>query len=355
MAPDVAAHSAKMTLKNRRLSPTAYTARTIGPPRRRVLLGAYVAMLVVSALFAVPRVSAAVKPSWAGGDFWTYDVSGTSLTRPGNGTLRIEVVGTESISVGSKSYLCYNLTEAESLSHSQPFVVYENLSGNAWYRVADLSIVQEDLSGTYVTPSLDLSWPLSVRYFWDPPNDILWPLNAGAVWSTMSSMNLTVTLNGARGWRNTTLLTNYLVEPERAISVPGGTFLSTPVNGTDSTGDRNVTYWSDEVGHVVLHQAFDASNGETQTVRLSSYRYQGASPKPSPFGVIVLMAGVGIGIFVASVAVGLKVMNSRRERKRGGYVSGRPSHVLQPPTSPVEGMKGGSDPEPARVEGERRS
>src|SRR2546429_3451689 len=76
----------------------------------RVLVAAF-ALMLVTAFAIVPGTARANmdKPTWAAGNFWIYSfVSGSSgLTI--NGTLRLDVTGTETVTLNGTDYPSYHV------------------------------------------------------------------------------------------------------------------------------------------------------------------------------------------------------------------------------------------------------
>ena len=57
-------------------------------------------------------------------------------------------------------------------------------------------------------------------------------------------MNTTITILGFPNYSNGRVTADFNVEAEQSVTVPAGTFLTTPLNGTDPSGTFNTTYWT---------------------------------------------------------------------------------------------------------------
>src|SRR5213593_893875 len=76
----------------------------------RVMVSAF-ALLLVAAFAIVPGSAKANmdKPTWAAGDFWVYSFASGSGGLTINGTLRLDVTGTETVTLNGTDYPCYRV------------------------------------------------------------------------------------------------------------------------------------------------------------------------------------------------------------------------------------------------------
>src|SRR5437867_9100521 len=76
----------------------------------RAMVAAF-ALLLVAAFAIVPGTARANmdKPTWAAGDFWVYSFVSGSGGLAINGTLRLDVTGTESVTLNQTDYPCYHV------------------------------------------------------------------------------------------------------------------------------------------------------------------------------------------------------------------------------------------------------
>ncbi len=247
---------------------------------RSLRLAAVLAVTAIVAVAFVPTaLGAMTEPAWTAGDYWAYAMSsGPNVT----GTQRTDVVGTETVTVGGTPYPSYRTLFDSRIVMSGPTPGYVNLTGAAWYRTSDLAQVALDINGTIEMPPF-FSSSIWERVTWDPPQDIQWPLTTGSAWTASTWMNLTYELGGPPPfYANASLTTSFVVAAEGPVTVPAGTFPTTPLNGT-TNGYSNVTYWSPTVGNAALILTLDTTGMEMQRSELTSYRYQaGGADTTSP-------------------------------------------------------------------------
>jgi len=177
----------------------------------RVMVSAF-ALLLVAAFAIVPGTARANmdKPTWAAGDFWVYSfVSGSGgLTL--NGTLRLDVTGTETVTLNQTDYPCYHVAADLKI----PFgagLSYE-LTPDIWFSTATLAIVK---IRAVVAPIANLTTQTTVVIAGSPPQTIHWPLTAGVTW-TDSTVVWTSSTNATRTtWSHATLMTASKSSPTR--------------------------------------------------------------------------------------------------------------------------------------------
>ena len=71
--------------------------------------------------------------------------------------------------------------------------------------------------------------------------------------------------------------TTFLVQAEQSVTVPKGTFTTTPLKETSGNGTFTVNYWSAQVGNWVQIGEHDSSGRSQGQFNLTSYNYQGGS------------------------------------------------------------------------------
>src|SRR5439155_23682596 len=99
--------------------------------------------------------AATTRPAWASGDFCVYAycsaLTGTSIS----GTLRLDVTGTESVSVNGSSYSTYHVPATLTIPFGSLTL---NLPATIWYSTDTLAIVK-------IVPDANLTfgtvWPYS--------------------------------------------------------------------------------------------------------------------------------------------------------------------------------------------------
>ena len=259
------------------------------------------ALAVVLVAIAPPAAADAGKPAWSPGDFWAYSHTGSVFDWVnGPGTYRMEVVGVDTVSVGTASYEAYRLRLTMNGSN-----LIEFHGGDVWYRTSDLSLVKLTYNVT-VTVLFQFTVILTLTH--DPPVATRWPLRTQDTW-TSSSTRSTVTQILPFGPGNPVqalLDTSYVVEATSTVTVPGGTFETTPLRA--QSGERSTTYWAPSAGNYARRQTFDGNNQETSSAELTSYRYQDVGFLGMPLLVWLLIV---VLVIVAIMAVAV-----RRGRRR---------------------------------------
>ncbi len=263
---------------------------------RSFLIVCLVVVTAFAAVAVVPRASAnANRPTWLVGDYWEWRFVGTA---PGvsNGVVRMEVVGVETVRVGGVNYPSWRLQTTENFTTTGGLTSWSNRSGSSWFRVSDLALVKRDVSGTREWPGF--STTVAYRTEWDPPQDIAWPLTTAASWSWAGWMNHT-SMTDAQPPRydNYSLATDFVVEPDTSVTVPAGTFITTPVNGTDVSGDINVTYWSPAAGNYAFLRSYTMGM-QIYYIELVAYRYYVDTAPPTITGVTAVPGNQAAGGYV---------------------------------------------------------
>src|SRR5438445_341299 len=69
----------------------------------------------------------------------------------------------------------------------------------------------------------------------------------------------------------------FLIQAEQSVTVPKGTFTTTPLKETSGNGTFTVNYWSAQVGNWVQIGEHDSSGRSQGQFNLTSYNYQGGS------------------------------------------------------------------------------
>src|SRR5438046_10628933 len=118
----------------------------------RAMVAAF-ALLLVAAFAIVPGTARANmdKPTWAAGDFWVYSFVSGSGGLAINGMLRLDVTGTESVTLNQMDYPCYDVS-ADLKIPSGGVLSYE-VKPDIWFITANLPVVK---FRAVVLPSLSL-------------------------------------------------------------------------------------------------------------------------------------------------------------------------------------------------------
>lgn len=279
---------------------------------RLVLSLAIVLAFGLVVLAATPAASASTAmPSWSAGDYWTYALNAGTLfggTFAGSATMRYDVVGPDSLSVGGSSVPVWKTKLNVSVSISSGFISAQlYLNGNAYFRQSDLGQVQQGFSASYggTTVSFTTSY--------NPPQAIQWPLTAGAQWTTTTN----VTFASSTGSPTTVQETiQSSVQADQSLTVPAGTFTVTPVKQTMGAlaAEYTVYFWSATVGNYVSMRNYYSSNDtEISSVDLQSYSF-GAGGLGLSSIVLGLPLYAWIAIIVIVVVVIAAVALLRRKK-----------------------------------------
>jgi len=236
-------------------------------PSYRRLLPLGLVIVVVSALLlaAQPARADAARPTWSVGDYWEYDILGAISPSGEAGTLRLDVVGQDSLSVGAATYSTHrtNLTFNVTLLGT-PYEIH----GNAWFRTTDLALAKLNFSITV------LGFTSSIAITNEPPLSIQWPLTAGKTWDVASTMTVVTEIPGFPPGTDTSLVTaTALVGADETVVVAAGTFTATPLRQTAPDGNYSKSYWSDETGNSVEEKSYNSTGAETSSMELRSYSY----------------------------------------------------------------------------------
>jgi len=225
------------------------------------------ALLLVAAFAIVPGTARANmdRPTWAAGDFWVYAVGNASAQT----TLSIHVTGTQSVLVNGTSYATYHTTTELSTRSGSFKVTY---TADIWFSVETLAIVE-------IQASINITGLITITISGFPPQTIQWPLTTGATWRSSTVVTAqTAYPNGTKTYSYQALSTDFEVQPEASITVPKGTFATTPLKET-STANASYTlnYWSPQVGNWARIGTYDSSGRNQGNFNLTDYNYQGGS------------------------------------------------------------------------------
>ena len=309
------------------------------PTRPRLLAAAIVASLALatSHVSVAPAASAQMSaPVWSTGDYWVFSSSGSGgIGGFPAGILRFDVVGTDTITVGSSTFSAYhtkvNLTFSQT-SGGTTTTIY--VPGDAWFRTSDLSLAKISLSASL----FGISFSITIVY--NPPPTIQWPLTANASWAIQSTVT-TTTISGSLTQTNSTIQSGTdSVLADTSLVVAAGSFTTTPLKQTisGSTG-YTVDYWSSAAGFWVSERNFDAFGTQTGSMDLTSYSY---SPQGGALDVAVILL---IVVVIAAVAVVAAVVLLRRKRPPTPMPM-QPGAPGYPPAQPPQMPPQGPPPQP---------
>ena len=286
--------------------------------RPSVRMCALALALAIAAVAAVPPARADMdKPSWNPGDYWVYSATDVGFGFGGSpGTVRYDVLGPDTVNVGGTDYPAYRLKVTANATSST--VTFN--AADVWYRTSDLALVQQSWNVTADVPFFGRVI-VSVIVTFDPPLGLAWPFTSGKTWSSTTTITTVTTYGGFTPPPITgTLDDDYVVQAATTVTVPAGTFDTTPVRATETGGDYTIGYWSPQAGNAARQQSFDDTDAQLSSQELTSYRYAGS-------GFLGLPLVVWLLIILVVFLIVLGVVFLRRQRRRG---------VMLPPTSPPQ-------------------
>lgn len=304
----------------------------------RSRLAAVLAALLVAFAFlaAVPSARASMnRPTWSTGDYWVYSFGGNfgngSATFNGTGSLRFDVVGVEAHAVNGTSYSSYHVTATLSIKYSSLTIT---LNADLWYSVDTLAIVE--ISAAVNSPPI-----ASISISGNPPQTIQWPLTAGAHWSSATSVTAREKLtNGTTIPTYSRLSTNFDVQGDTQVTVPAGTFTTTPLKET-ATGVSTgyvVVYWAPQAGNSAKTESYNSNGTRNGGYNLTAYNYQGGSFLSSIYlglsGLVWLIILAVVIIVIAAVVI------MRRRRPRAPMAMPPYQPPVQQPYEPPPGPPG---------------
>jgi hypothetical protein len=297
----------------------------------RVMISAF-ALLLVAAFAIVPGTARANmdKPTWAAGNFWVYSFTSGSGAATFNGTLRFDVTGTETVTLNGTDYPSYHVAADLKLPFGGGLSF--QVTPDIWFSTDTLAIVK--IRAT-VPPIANLTTQTTVVVAGSPPQTIHWPLTVGASW-TDSTVVWTSSTNATRTtWSHAALSTRFDVQADATISVPAGTFATTPIKETNTANlSYTMNYWSAQVGNWVRVGEYDNSGRNTQNFNLTSSSFQGGNFFTSVlFGLPVWIWLVLLVVILVAI-IGVFAVRRRRP----------PTRAMPPPQMPPQEPMGPPPP-----------
>jgi len=298
--------------------------------RLRVLVPAVGLLLVAAMAFtAAPARAAMDKPAWAAGDFWVYAYS-SALTGPTiTGTLRMDVTGTESVTVNGSSYPTYHVAAVLTIPFGS---LTFTLPAEIWYSSTTLAIVKIVATVNLTFGSVSANSRISISG--NPPQIIQWPLSAGATWDSSTTVwAVTTNSTGAVTYTSMPLNTHFEVQTDASITVPAGTFTTTPIKET-AAGSTSfvINYWSPQAGNSARTESHNSSGQSAGSYNLTSYRYQAGSFFTTVFIGLPVWIWLIVAVLVLAAVTGVVVM--RRRKPPAGAPPGSVPPQQPPPESP---------------------
>jgi hypothetical protein len=298
--------------------------------RLQVLAPAVGLLLIVAFAFtAAPARAAMSRPAWAAGDFWVYAYSSALTGASTNGTLRMDVTGTESVNVNGSSYPTYHVAATltikfGSLTFTQP--------ADIWYNSDTLAIVKIVATVDLSFGSVSLKSKVSISG--NPPQTIQWPLTAAAQWDSSTTVwSVTTNSTGAVRYTSAPLRTHFEVQADASITVPAGTFTTSPVKETSAGSTAFViNYWSPQAGNSVRTESHNSTGQSAGGYNLTSYRYQGGSFFTTVFVGLPVWIWLLVIVLILAAVVGIVAVRRRKPRV------GMPPGSVPPPQPPPPEM-----------------
>lgn len=233
------------------------------------------------------------RPTWSAGNYWMYNITGSGVGAV-TGIFRMDVKGTETVTLNGTGYPCYHLTADLKIPFGGgiTFEVFPDI----WFSVDTLAIVKISV---VIPPIGTLTTQTTVVIAGSPPETIQWPLTAGATWGPTNTIVWTSSTNATRTtWSRATLSTTFQVQSDATITVPAGTFATTPLKETSANGTYTMNFWSAQVGNWARVGSYNRTGRNTQNFNLTSYSYSGGG---GFFGSILLGLPVWIWLILLIV------------------------------------------------------
>lgn len=278
------------------------------------VLSIFVCLVSVTWASAPCRAEGPEAPVWTNGDFWEYEGSVQAEGVEIDLTMKLEVGGTEQISVNGSIYESYRLDATVDVKMQG---ITLSVSMKMWTRVSDLASVR--------TRTTVLGETITISY--DPPVPYQWPLEVGAEWSGTTTI---ITESSQLGDSEETV--DYTAEVERttSITVPAGTFetyeIRTTIGGADS-----YNYYAPHVGHDVRVQSSELFGTDTP-IDLVDFKFGSTTPSGAE-GALDLIWYILI-IIVVVVVVAVAILAWRMRRKPTAWPIETPPQ--QPPEQPPQ-------------------
>ncbi len=225
------------------------------------IVAAGLALLLVGCLGLAlqPAKASMERPTWSAGNFWAYNISSGSGPGAVTGTFRMDVAGTETVTLNGTGYPCYRVTSDFKLplGGGLSFEIFPVI----WFSVDTLAVVRIQAT---VPPILNLTTQTTVVIAGSPPQTIQWPLTADATWSSSTDVWTSSTNATRTTWSHSSLSTTFSVQSDATITVPAGTFSTTPLKELSANGTYTTNFWSAQVGNWARVGSY---NGTGQTTR----------------------------------------------------------------------------------------
>ncbi len=281
------------------------------------------------------------------GQSWTYAVSMPVSGLNATGTVTYALTGQDSVKVNGVSYDTDILTISGNLSASStvfgaPYSVSAVLGGSRYETKGGISTVKEDsLQWTNVSfgsvpvqlfariqkEAITTYAPAFLSKF-DPGTT-----RPGDTWTEAITLNTTSILNGTtvRGIPHLAIYNVIVGSSMENITVDAGTFQTLKITTTDSTGARNVYWWSSKVQNFVVEKRYNALSSQPSTI-LSLKEFVSSAGDGTLIAVVV--GAVVVAIAIAILAAILKARRKWEPVNPPPYRVGVPGPNQMPPPAP---------------------
>ena len=153
-------------------------------PARIVASGIAILLLMSFALIPPPASAAMSRPTWSRGDFWVYAFSSGATGTTTNGTMRMDVTGTESVTVNGTAYSTYHVDAVLTIPFGGSLVF--TVPADIWFSTDTLAIVKVTAVVNLTLGFFTIDSTISISG--NPPQVIQWPLTADASWSSSTTV-----------------------------------------------------------------------------------------------------------------------------------------------------------------------
>src|SRR3989441_4038449 len=293
------------------------------PPRSTLFPYTTLFRSVAFAFLAQPARAATSRPSWAAGDFWVYSYHAAAVGTSYVGVLRLDVVGTDSVTLNGSTYPSYRVKGSISYDFGGASVTYR---GDLWYTVDSLAIAK-------ISITINVTGTIEVTIWGNPPQSIHWPLTTGDSWTSATDITIKEVISGNTTSLYQRLSTTFSVQADQTIMVPAGTFTTTPVKET-MTGSTayNINYWSPQAGNSVRTEGYNGTGGGSSgSYNLTSYNYQAGTLFTTIFVGLPLWIWLLLLVPIVAPVVGVLLVRPPRPGV------GAPPPGWTPPQQPPSG------------------
>jgi hypothetical protein len=308
-------------------------------------LQAWLVVLISLSAFALLAVATPARasialPRWSTGDYWSYDVTVNSpLFGSVSGKARMDVAGTDSITVGGKTFDAYHVKDDLNMTvtfGSNTLTVESK--GDSWYRTSDLAqakltVIFDYGSSASTTTSTNI-----------PPPAYQWPLTAGATWTEAYEVKSLLVSGSVTLTTFVNVTKTVTVQANTTITVPAGTFAVNQVTESGG-GNTSTSSWSEKAGNRVAGESTNSYGQPVDSMKLTSYKYAAGSPTVGGlFLGLDSMAWYIIIIVVAAAVIVVAAVGMRRRSKRKQRAAPPPTMVQDMPSMPSRPESGKGPP-----------